>query len=406
MRIVHLTSTFLPNIGGAEIDVHNLAIQQHKAGHELTVITKPHSWRELRKELPYRLLPLLPQTYSLRTLRGLGLRRWLLSRQLAFYQRIYQFDIWNLHSAYPLGVLAAPFFRSNKIPSVMTSHGEDIQIHPGLNYGFRLNPDINREVSESLPLYSSFIAISNSISEEYLGMGITPDRIQVIHNGIDAARIKSIPSQAQEIRKKMGLPLDRKIFLTVGRNHRKKGYGLIPEIIKHLLESRTDIFWLIVGRECEEVADKAIELGVNDYLKIVSEIGFQKSLGKNSQLHIPSDEMVQSYKAADLFVFPSFIEGCPRVHLEAMAAGLPVITTNAPGCRDVIQDGITGLLSPAGDTRKMAINILKLLSNPAVAEEMGRNGQKEAQDIEWSKVAMRYCSVYEKAILHHGADTA
>jgi glycosyltransferase involved in cell wall biosynthesis len=406
MRIVHLTSTFLPNIGGAEIDVHNLALQQHMAGHELTVMTKSRSWKQLRKELPYRLLPLLPQTYSLRTLQGLGLRRWLLSQQLAFYQKKYRFDIWNLHSAFPLGVLAAPFFRQYHVPSVMTSHGEDIQMHPGLNYGFRLNPEIDHKVKESMPVYSSFIAISESIAEEYFKIGISPERVRVIHNGIDASRIGSIPSKVGEIREKIGLPLDRKILLTVGRNHPKKGYDLIPEIIQHLLESRTDIFWLIVGKGCEEVADRAIELGVNDYLKIVPEIGYRNSSQRASNLNIPSDELVQSYKVADIFVFPSFIEGCPRVHLEAMAAGLPVVTTDAPGCKDVIKHGSTGLLSPVGDTRSMAGNILKLLSNHNMAEDMGRNGQKKAQDIEWSVVAKRYCSVYEKTLLYHRGDAA
>lgn len=87
-------------------------------------------------------------------------------------------------------------------------------------------------------------------------------------------------------------------------------------------------------------------------------------------------DMPEVYAGADVFVLPSVAEGRSMAMLEAMAAGLPVLTTRAPGCRDTITDGVHGLLAPAEDPHALADNMLALLRDPGRAHRMGQRAHQ------------------------------
>ena len=154
----------------------------------------------------------------------------------------------------------------------------------------------------------------------------------------------------------------------------------------------------MVGRDAEPIAEMALELGVGAYLKIIPQIGIGKTDAGHDMFNIPPEEVMKIYKAADIFVSPSMLEGLPLTLLEAMAAGLPIVATDAPGCRDVLEHGITGLISPVADTSAMAENILRLLEDPALAENLGQNGKLRSGEYEWKKVALRYLEAYKDLI--------
>ena len=78
---------------------------------------------------------------------------------------------------------------------------------------------------------------------------------------------------------------------------------------------------------------------------------------------------------ADIVVLPSYREGTPRVLLEAGAMGKPMIATDVPGCREVVQDGHNGILVPVQDPKALASAAISLLDNPTEARRMGRNGR-------------------------------
>lgn len=107
-------------------------------------------------------------------------------------------------------------------------------------------------------------------------------------------------------------------------------------------------------------------------------------------------DMPEVYRSATLVVLPSFYrEGVPKVLLEAAASGRPVITTDTPGCRDVVEDGVTGRLVPPRDGEALADTILELLSSPDVLEEMGRKGyQKAEREFGVEKVVKRHLDIY------------
>ncbi len=113
---------------------------------------------------------------------------------------------------------------------------------------------------------------------------------------------------------------------------------------------------------------------------------------------LPSLPLIEIYKASDIFVFPALLESAGLVFLEAMAAGLPVITTDAPGARDTVRHNVSGLISPVGDAKAMADNVLSLLSNDHLAMTMKATNREIVKRYDWEIVSNNYIKLYEKLI--------
>jgi glycosyltransferase involved in cell wall biosynthesis len=263
----------------------------------------------------------------------------------------------------------------------------------------RLNPKVNKYIRETLPKFNRITAVSDSIKTEFLTLGIPPNKIDSIPNGANVSKIISLKVNVDNIRRKYGIPINKFFILSIGRNIPIKGYQYIPSIIKYLLESRKDFIWILVGKDTDSIKKTAEENGVGSYLKSFQEIGINKEsiTGSNDYL-FPSKDIIEIYKAADLLVFPSLMESFGMVLLEAMAAGLPIVTSDAPGCRDLVKHEINGLISPAGDTYSMSYNILRLLEDDVLMKNIKRNGLNKSKLYEWKNIADKYLKVYSKII--------
>jgi glycosyltransferase involved in cell wall biosynthesis len=91
------------------------------------------------------------------------------------------------------------------------------------------------------------------------------------------------------------------------------------------------------------------------------------------------DDMAELLKSVDIMVLPSFYrEGVPRSLIEAAAAGLPIVTTDTPGCRDIVENGINGFLVPIHDGNALAEALRKILEDPTLASRMGKAGRAKA----------------------------
>ena len=90
--------------------------------------------------------------------------------------------------------------------------------------------------------------------------------------------------------------------------------------------------------------------------------------------------MQEYLSAADIFVLPSRSEGFSNAIIEAMAASLPVVATNVGGNAEAVEDGVSGFIVPPEDIAALSDAILRMLSNPAKAEEMGASGRERVKD--------------------------
>ena len=185
-----------------------------------------------------------------------------------------------------------------------------------------------------------------------LGSGTPP--LEWFPNTFDEARFRPGP-MTHDWRKHLGIPQDVPLLLSVGRvakTESGKGYDMVLDRMPDLVKRHPGITWVLggTGDDLDRIARKAASLGVADRCRFP---GF-----------IEDEQLVDLYRAADLFVLPSRKEGFGIVFLEAAACGLPVIAGNRDGSVDALADGKLGMLIDPGSAEQLMKAIDTTISRP------------------------------------------
>jgi glycosyltransferase involved in cell wall biosynthesis len=203
-----------------------------------------------------------------------------------------------------------------------------------------------------------FMVTSNFIKQEWLNSG-NGGHFEVIYPPFNLEKYDEAVRAPRKITPSLG-----KRIGFVGRLSEEKCVNVLLDAMLEVSRKIPDADLTIVGTGPEEEVLKGhcarLDLGGR-----VSFTGYKSN-------------SFEALRDMDLFVLPSRTEGCPIVILEAMAMGLPVVATNVGGNPELLEDGVTGILVPLGDSRMMADAIIKLISNNELARQMGQNGRKRA----------------------------
>ncbi|MEK7127715.1 MAG: glycosyltransferase family 4 protein [Patescibacteria group bacterium] len=178
-------------------------------------------------------------------------------------------------------------------------------------------------------------------------------------------------------------PYDLRFSASQYKNYVVVGNGVNVEEydkVKKIKHSKYTVFW--IGRRYDPIK------GVSFLEEAVKGLDVDLDIVEN----IYGDEKIKRFKSADLFVLPSLSEGFPIVLLEAMAAKLPIITTDVGDCRKLVEEAKCGLIVPPGDALKIREAILEIIKNK---NDYGENGYKFVKNnYTWDKVATIYNSFY------------
>ncbi len=385
--IVLPTSSFLPDVGGMEIGLHNIAIKLIDKGYKpiLLIPLKNFLMIKINKlELPYNIFPFLPKlNFMLRYFEKFTM---LISNLiLAKINKQNEIHIFHITSCYPIAIPIINFARKNKIPVIVRAVGADIQIDKSINYGMRINDKVDKQIKKWLPKSNLLIATTNTIKDEYKKLNINDDKIINIPNGVDLKYFKSIEA-----------PLQNKSvinFITVGRYHKKKGFETLIRAIKNLKENGYNNFRVsLVGSKLEE---KLFKLCAD--LDILENINFVDNISANnndSNFSLPAQDLVKLYKSSDVFVLPSLVESFGIVLVEAMASELPIITTDGPGCRDVINNGEFGYMVKAGDSNELSKAMIKFISNRKIRNYYREKSFEGVKNYDWNDIVDQYIKLY------------
>lgn len=399
MKIAILTQSYLPKVGGIQIFSHNISHSLSSRGLDVHVYVPGDAYAALQPAYRTLLKPLPWKFYGLlRRFPQLGIRwahYWLRRRQ-----RQERYDVWLAVGTYPAGFAAATLSRT--VPLVLRASGEDIQKAPDLGYGVRLDPAVENRLRRSTQAFDRVIAMTESVKGDFLELGVERSKITKITNGVDVKWFTEEQNRAQA-RSDLGWAIDETIILTTGRNHRKKGFYLIPAIAQSLKDSGRRFHWHIVGLRTNELNDDLHQRGLDNCVTTHEEIGVQNTGA--SDWRFPDRSLVQMYQAADIYAFPTLLENFALVQLEAMSAGATFVGTDAPGCEELVSHGETGLQARAGDVESFASQLALVLDDPELRTRLANKALEFAKACSWENVALQYQQVFSELIRDRGLST-
>lgn len=290
----------------------------------------------------------------------MALAAWPRLRQL---QRQGRLDLIDAHFAYPDGFAATRLGRWLGVPVTITLRGTEQR----LAQDPALAPRLRRALADAAHVF----AVSESLRQVALGLGIAPGKVQVVGNGVDLEKFHPLPRR--QARAALGLPEDAPVLVSVGGLCERKGFHRVIEQLPALRRLHPGLVYLVVGGPSPE-GDMRAELQ-----RQVAQSGLQDAVRFLGPL--PPERVREPLSAADVFVLATRNEGWANVFLEAMACGLPVVSTDVGGNAEVVCRPELGRIVAFGDGEA-----LRQALDAALRQDWDRAAiRRHAQDNTWER---------------------
>jgi len=362
-----------PTFGGSGVVATELGLELARRGHDIHFITYSQ---------PVRLALLSPNVhyhevnvpeYPLFQYQPYELA---LSSKLVDMVKLYKIEVLHVHYAIPhayAGYMAQQMLKEEgiHIPMVTTLHGTDITLVG--NHPF-YKPAVTFSINKS----DIVTSVSQSLKDNTLELFAVTKEIEVIPNFIELAKIP----QKTSCRSAMALS-DERIITHISNFRSVKR---IPDVIQifYTVQQHIPAKLMMVGDgpEKEKAELLCAQLGITDKVIFFGN----------------SNEIDQILQHSDLFLLPSETESFGLAALEAMACGVPVISSNSGGLVEVNLEGYSGYLSAVGNVTEMASNALQILQDPIRLQEFKANALKTAEKFDIQHILPLYEAVYQRAI--------
>lgn len=367
-------------VGGAEVAAYNLAQNVARLGYEVNIFTSSIDSKNH-----------IEQADGVKVFRygtNFKIEKAFFSAGLYTGSITHGMDLVHLHFTTPPGDVGAYFYSLIKRkPLIITYHGDAEE-----NYGRMLR-------RTGVKLYNRFMVdriLSHAVriispSQYYITesrfLSKYREKTLAIPNGINLEEI-SLPYSKEECRKRLSIPPDDKVILFVGALKGYKSPDLLVKALPLILPKVPAARLVLVGdgpmrREIEILVK---DLGVTDRVMLPGIV-----VGETKAMY---------YKSADVFALPSTMstEVFPLVLLEASAAGLPLIVSSLGTFRCLVEDGHNGVITKSGDIVSLAETAGNLLTQPGLAEKMGMNARRKAEDYSWKRIAEVTAEFYQTVV--------
>jgi UDP-glucose:(heptosyl)LPS alpha-1,3-glucosyltransferase len=238
------------------------------------------------------------------------------------------------------------------------------------------------------------IALSRMVAEDFQRFhGVPSEQIRLVYNGVDTERFS--PERRVEYRKAvrrwLGVDDDTLLLLIVTHNFRLKGVPTLMKAMRRLAGGRRPVHLAVVGgRQSGNYARAAALMGISNDITFVGSV----------------DDTVPYYAAADVYTHPTLYDSCSLVVLEAMASGLPVITTLNNGAGELISEGSEGLVLPEADDVDGLVERIRTLAEPSVRREMGQSARTLALKHTLRRNVDQMLDVYEEVVANRAKAAA
>ncbi len=334
-----------PTKSGAEIHGENHALQLIKLGHRVTIFTKKKFFFTAARE----------------NLNGIDLVRlhppirWL-EIFLRLLTRHRDIDAFYIIGTPKFAVWAILFAKMFKKPVTLALTGK-AEIFSVDNWRNKIFAKCTRYIATTKEIRDGFIKSG----------GIAPEKISILPHGIDTNKFpKSNPARRRELKIAYGIEPARKVLLFCARVVKDKGVDTLQDVWRILHKKFPDAILFVVGGGINELLDELRKTSaeLDDSIKVIGEV----------------DAPQEFYQMADVYIFPSRHEGLPTSLLEAMASGLPAVTSDIGGCEDVIENNFNGYRVDSEDAAAFAEKISILFNDDERRKIFGERAAELIRD--------------------------
>lgn len=214
---------------------------------------------------------------------------------------------------------------------------------------------------------------------------VPEQRIEVVRNGIDHNKFNPEGKDQirKEIRRNLGLSANTPLLLFVSNNWKRKGLQVVLRALHYLGESDFPFHLVVIGKGRPGAFRRLV-----------------KSLGLANRIHFigPTMDVSDFYRASDLFVLPTLYDPFATVCLEAMACGIPVITTSSNGVSEIIQEGVNGYIQRDPTDEKELAKLIEVCSDKRTLKDMGKAARETSLPFSMSKNVQSTLEVFEAVL--------
>ena len=387
MRILMLSWEYPPRVvGGIARVVHDLSHRLITDGHDVTVVT----YRD--GNVPYFENDSGVKVYRVDNfmIQPNNFIDWIMQLNFNMIAKTGEiianegsFDVIHAHD-WLVAYAAKTLKTSYNIPLVSTIHATEA----GRNNGIREEQQKYINDTEWMLTYESseVIVNSNYMKNELQRLfGLPFEKINVVPNGVSASNF-TVTERDYDFRRKYAMD-NEKIILFMGRLVYEKGVQNLVAAMPKILDNYHDAKLIIAGKGgmLGELQNQVNNLGLGNKVYFTG--------------HLSPKQVQKMYKCADVSVFPSTYEPFGIVAIEAMLSGIPIVVSDIGGLNEIVEHGVTGMKSYAGNANSLADSILALLFDHKLCDSIVKNAkQKVKTQYNWTKIAQDTHFTYQKAI--------
>lgn len=239
------------------------------------------------------------------------------------------------------------------------------------------------------------LANGRAIGETYCGKKFGSGNHGVFYPAINARAFEPNQHSRAEVRRLFGYGDNEIVICTVGNRGSQKNHQLLIEVANSLKHHSLPMRFLIVGGEVDNYAQIYKEEVVNPAIALNAEIP------NYIRFEFAPDGLTRIIQAADIFIMTSHAEGIPLVVAEAMSAAKPVVSVNVGAIAEIVEDGVTGYITPPAALQNLVERVAQLAEDPELRLAMGHNGMLKARSTFSPEAAARtHADVYSQAATH------
>lgn len=284
-----------------------------------------------------------------------------------------QYDLTHSFFTIPCGFISLLLKWRYKIPYIVSLRGSDV---PGYSDRFSIIYKLIKPLVRLIWKKSSAVVANSSGLRKLAFQTNDNQKIDLIYNGIDTENFKP----------KTELRPNDKLIITTGASRitDRKGIRYIIAAMQEIVKNYPEACLKLMGDGNEKESLK----------KLVQELNLEKHIQFLGR--IPREKTAPYYQEASIFVLASLNEGMSNAMLEALASGLPIISTETGGARDLVRENLNGFFIRMKNSEDLAKKISWLIANKGLREKMGEESRKIAEKMSWKNVAEKYFEEYKK----------